>query len=563
MAGGGGKGSRGMRAALHYPDFRRLALSSAVSQVGDWLYNVALTVYVFDRTHSAAWVGAMTLLRLIPYVLFAPLGGMIADRFERRMVLVVSDVVRTGVMAVLALAVAFDAPVLSIGLLALLTTAAGTAYLPATLALIPDVVDEDDLASANSVASFIQCVSIVIGPAIGGLLLAVAAPVWSFVANAITFGLGALLSLRIRTRSRPEPRLVETDGAPAPSFSSELAAGARVVADTPVVRVLTSLAVGASFIYGVQTVVLVILAGERVGSSAADVGYLYGALGLGGLVGAPIASRLAHHPRLGGIAFGALGLTALTIAALIPVEVAAVAFALVFLAGMGQVVVDVISVTLLQRNLERDVVGRVFGVFDALTVGAMILGSLIVAPLRNAFGYSGMLIIVAVLAPLLVLIQWRPLVEADRDSAFEYAHLERTVSDLRRVSLFGNLQIAALERLARGAEKERYVVGEPILVKGDPASRCYTVLHGQVRVHQPNGETVATLAEDDFFGEIGLLHETARTASVSAATDCVLYSVDADTFRAALDADTVASAVAFEAAGRRLSALGSRSADGA
>jgi predicted MFS family arabinose efflux permease len=477
-------------------------------------------------------------------------------------VLIVSDVVRTGLMTVLALAVAFDAPVLSIGLLALATTAAGTAYLPATLALIPDVVDEDDLASANSVASFIQCVSIVIGPAIGGLLLAVAAPVWSFVANSITFGLGALLTLRVRTRSRPEPRVAETADAAAPTFASELAAGGRIVARKPVVRVLSSLAVGASFIYGVQTVVLVILAGERVGNSAADVGYLYGALGLGGLVGAPIASRLAHHPRLGGIAFGALALTALTVVGLIPVQQAAVAFALVFLAGAGQVVVDVISVTLLQRTLERDVVGRVFGVFDALTVGAMIVGSLIVAPLRSAFGYSWMLVIVAALSTLLVLIQWRPLVEADRDSAFEYAHLERAVTDLRRVRLFGSMQIAALERLARGAEKERYAVGEPIIVKGDPASRCYTVLHGQVRVHEPDGETLATLDEDDFFGEIGLLRDTTRTASVSAATDCVLYSIDADTFRAALDADTAASAVAFEAAGRRLSALGSRSGDG-
>jgi CRP-like cAMP-binding protein len=105
-------------------------------------------------------------------------------------------------------------------------------------------------------------------------------------------------------------------------------------------------------------------------------------------------------------------------------------------------------------------------------------------------------------------------------------------------------------------------VGEPILVKGDPATRCYTVLHGHVRVHEPDGETLAILDEDDFFGEIGLLRDTTRTASVSAATDCVLYSIDAETFRAALDADTAASAVAFEAAGRRLSALGSRSAEG-
>ena len=72
-----------MRAALQYPDFRRLALSSAVSQIGHWLYNVALAVYVFDRTHSAAWVGAMTLLRLIPYVLFAPLGP-VAPRMRWR-----------------------------------------------------------------------------------------------------------------------------------------------------------------------------------------------------------------------------------------------------------------------------------------------------------------------------------------------------------------------------------------------------------------------------------------------------------------------------------------------
>src|SRR5262245_25745125 len=134
-----------MLTALRHADFRRLIASATVSQIGDWLYNVALSVYVFDRTHSAAWVGAMTLLRLVPYVLFAPFGGVIANRYERRAVLVYSDGVRMLVMGLLAGAVASDAPIALIGFLALLTTATGTAYMPAASAFIPDLVGEADL----------------------------------------------------------------------------------------------------------------------------------------------------------------------------------------------------------------------------------------------------------------------------------------------------------------------------------------------------------------------------------------------------------------------------------
>ena len=72
-----------MLAALRHRDFRLLMASAAVSQVGDWLYNVALTVYVYDRTHSTAWIGFVTLLRLLPYVVLAPVGGVVADRYER------------------------------------------------------------------------------------------------------------------------------------------------------------------------------------------------------------------------------------------------------------------------------------------------------------------------------------------------------------------------------------------------------------------------------------------------------------------------------------------------
>ena len=548
--------SYGMRAALRHHDFRRLIAAAAVSQVGDWLYNVALTVYAYERTHSPAWVGVMTLLRLIPYVLLAPLGGVVADRYERRSVLVASDVLRTALMTLLALAVGAHAPVIVAGLLASATTAAGTAYFPATVALLPEMLGEDDLAAGNSITSIVQSASIVVGPAIGGVLLGIAAPTWSFAVNAATFGLGAALTATIRTRSRAAAP--PADGADTTKrFLGELHGGITVLREFPAVRVLTSLLAATSFVYGTMTVVLVIVAGERVGGSAADVGYLYGALGIGGLIGAPIATRWSRHPRVGAVTLAALGVAAVPLALLAPVEVAAFAFALVFCSGIGQVVVDILATTMLQRSVANDVIGRVFGIVDALTVGAMIAGSLAVAPLRNAFGFGPTLIIVALAGPLLVLAQLRALVDADREAAIVWARLRRVVGDLQRVTLFAGLREGALERLARGVEKERFVVGEPIIVAGTAGTDCYTVLHGRVDVRRggTDGPVIATLHENDHFGEIGLLHNSARTASVTAGSDCVVYVIGAETFRAALDADALLASQAFESAAVRLSIL--------
>ena len=124
--------------------------ASAASQVGDWLYNAALLGYVFGATHSATWVGAATIARLLPYVLLGPIGGAIADRYPRRAVLVVGSMLRLGLMLVLAAAVAGDVPVaLVIGVVAL-ASAAGSAERPAALSLLPRLVGESRLGPANA-----------------------------------------------------------------------------------------------------------------------------------------------------------------------------------------------------------------------------------------------------------------------------------------------------------------------------------------------------------------------------------------------------------------------------
>src|SRR4051794_29142654 len=118
-----------MLAALRNRAFRLLMSSPSASQGGDWLYNVALTMNVNDRTHSTAWVGFVTILRLLPYVVLAPVAGFVADRYERRRVLPLSDLLRAALMPVLALAVANGTAVIVVGLLATATTAVGTAYM--------------------------------------------------------------------------------------------------------------------------------------------------------------------------------------------------------------------------------------------------------------------------------------------------------------------------------------------------------------------------------------------------------------------------------------------------
>jgi hypothetical protein len=244
-------------------------------------------------------------------------------------------------------------------------------------------------------------------------------------------------------------------------------------------------------------------------------------------------------------------------AALAFVHTTELAFALVTISGAGLVVVDVLSITLLQRSVANDVTGRVMGIFDASAVGAMIVGSLLVAPLMSAFSYTTMLVVIAVAAPLVVVFQMRSLLFADRDAALTWSQTQSVVRDLQHVALFASLRESALERIARGIKKERYAVGDTILLEGTIGSSCYTVLNGRVDVRRggEGGEVVATLVENDHFGEIGLLHNVPRTATVTAASDVVLYVIDAETFRAALETDAIVASHAMESAGARLAAL--------
>ena len=546
--------SASLRAPLRHRSYRVLLAGSTVSESGDWLYNVALAVYVFDRTHSAGWVAAATVFRLVPYVILAPIGGVVADRFDRRVVMIWSDVLRAASMGALAAVAAADGPVVLVTLLAFATTAFGTAYQPAMMAVTPDVVGEDDLAAANALNTLVANLTIVVGPAVGAALLAVTSPVFAFTVNALTFLVPAVLftvALRLRTSHDHDPEAAATE-----SFVSKFREGVREVSHSAGARVLAGFLLGAAFVYGAQTVALVLVSDQRLGTEARGYGYLLAALGAGGVLAAPLVNRLAAGRRLGPTLLTGLALMALPMAVLCAVHSPVVAAALMVVSGAGGCVVDVLTVTLLQRALPDELRGRVFGLLDSAIVLAILAGSLVVSPLVDAFGLSWMLIIIGGGVSTLALVGVRRTMVLDKAGAAELDAVEPIVELLGRLAILELAPRPAIEQLARAASVEEVAPGDVVIAQGDPADDLFAVLAGnlEVDIAEPDGrhELVATVRPGGYFGEIGLIHQVPRTATVRATTPARLVRVPGTTFLDALSSSPAAWARALEGATARL-----------
>ena len=197
-----------MHITRQYPRFGRLLAALATSQLGDWLYNLALLAYVQQRTHSTAWLGITTAARIAPLVLGGPVGGLIADRLDRRRLMFASDVVRAGIMGTLVLVALAGLPVALVPVLAAAATLAGVVYPPSVAAVTPRLVDGAQLGAANAARGAIAPACVAAGPALGAVLLLIGPPAVAFAINAGTFIVSGLLivSIPARPRVRPAPR---------------------------------------------------------------------------------------------------------------------------------------------------------------------------------------------------------------------------------------------------------------------------------------------------------------------------------------------------------------------
>lgn len=394
-----------IRASLRYPAFRLLLTGLAVSQLGDWLYNLALVGFVVGRTHSMLWAGAATAARVVPFVALGPLGGVIADRFDRRRLMIVCDLVRFALMALLALFAVTSLPIALAPLIAAAATAAATPYLPSVAAVTPRLVPDADLPGANAARTAVTSIGIIVGPAMSGLLLLLGSPALAFALNAATFGLSALMVASVRGAGGAF-RPARGDQRPA-GLLREVAAGAAVLRAHPQALRLVGADIICSALYGMQTVLLLTVS-DRTGLGMHGYGYLFAGIGVGALAGTGLASRALRCPHPRAVLVAALAAVGLPMPLLVFAHWPAAAMILVAVSGAGAVLVEISAETGLQRTLDPETFGRAYGLALPASLGGIVAGSLIAPLLTSVLGDSGALVASGALVIAYALAMLRP-----------------------------------------------------------------------------------------------------------------------------------------------------------
>ncbi len=525
MTGRIGQSAAAFKSVFANPSLRRLELAWAASIIGNWAYLVAVSVYAYDIGGESA-VGLLLLLRLVPAALIAPFAGLLADRYPRERVLLVANLLRVCLISIAAVCVFVDAPAVLVYALAIAASIANTPVRSALAALTPSLArSPTELTAANAVASTFESLAAFAGPAFAGLLLVVASTASVFAATAVLVLISTFFVLGIHAPKSEARRELE-----AGTIVSEALVGFRTIAHDSSLRVLVGLFTAQTFVAGAVQVFLVVTAIQLLDLGQQGVGYLNAAVGLGALAGGILALSLTGAKRLSpAFMLGVLlwGLPLIVLGLWQPIAGALVLFALL---GIGNSLVDVAAFTLVQRAVPDEVLARVFGVIQMLWLASVGIGAVLAPVLIDALGLDGALIATGVFLPVLVALLGPTLVKIDARA---------TPPDESRLRLLGATPIFAplpggsLEHLATRLVPLRIDAGTTIVREGDEGDRFYIVVEGELEVSQ-DAVTIGELQHGGYFGEIALLRDTTRTATVTAQTDAVLYALDREDFLAAV-----------------------------
>jgi MFS family permease len=553
MTAGSARRRRSLRGAVANPILRRLWVALTVSWFGDALYGVALAVFVYDATGSAAWVAAATVARMLPYLLLSPYAGVLADRLPKVRILVVSELAAVVFMAGLSVVAVVDGPVLLAILLAAATETAGTPRGPAILAMLPEVADEDGLPSANALISVSDNIAMVAGPAAAVAMLVTIGTEGAFAINTVTFLVSAVLLSRLRRKDTTSAgKAAEGD-----STLQRLREGLATAFGSSAPRACLGFLVLAYTLFGVDSVLFVVLATERLNIGSAGLGYLFAALGLGGLLVLPLINRLSSSARLMRSLTVAAVVYCLPIATLALIDQVGFAVVLIVAHGAAFVVIDVVTVTALQRLVPAGALGRVFAINASILVVGLMLGASVVAPVIALLGVGGAMLLFGLLPPALALLAYPRLRGLDERTSSRRDELAPSLASLERVQILATAPRPALERLASGARLGEAAAGSVVVREGAVADAFYVVVDGRLAVTSTGDGASAPVAlgelgPGDCFGEIGLVNGRPRTATVTARIDCTLYTIPGEDFLAAVNDSPAARPAVLELVATRL-----------
>ncbi len=500
-------------------DLRRLELAWTASNLSNRASAIAVAVYAYE-TGGAAAVGIIGFVRLTAAAATSPWLSVLADRRSRRRVLIASDLARCVMLAAMAVLVFLDAARLAVYMLAVLVAVAEPLFRSAQAALTPSLVDTpEELTAANVIASAVESVGLFAGPALGALLLAASGIGTVFVVTAGMLLVAMALVARIGVAGEPpkEQQVI--------ARSHTLLAGWRTIVSEPDLRIVIGLFSVQTLVAGMLNVFVVVLAIELLELGTPGVGWIDGMVGIGAVLGILVVAGVAGRRRLSGYFGIGLLLWGVPLALIAVWPELAPALVLLALIGVGNTLVDVAGVTLMQRSAPDAVLGRVFGAFEALALLTMGVGSLLAPLLISALGTRGALLAAGLILPVILVPLWRPLVSIDAAAVAP----SEAVELLRRIPIFAPLAAPELERLAKALSEEQREAGSTVFAQGDRGDRFYVIGEGRAAVEIDGGQ-VRELNAGGFFGEIALLRDVPRTATVRAVTALRLFALERDTF---------------------------------
>lgn len=527
---------------------RWLQLSWTFWILGHWAYLIAVSVYAYDAGGEKA-VGIVFLLRLVPAAIVSPFAGLLADRFPRERVLIATNLGRISLIGTAAAAVVLDAPPTLVYALAIVDAIVATPVRSAQAALMPGLAREPtELTAANAVARGVESFAVFGGPALAGLLLAVTSTAAVFIVTALMIAVSVVFVGLIRVPQRDRPR----SEVEASTIVSEALAGFRAIGRDPSLRVMMGLFTAETAVAGALQVYIVVLALETLELGDGGVGFLNSAMGIGALIGAVSALALAGVRRLSPAFLAGLILRGMPLVVvglmtdtLVPVLILLGVF------GLGGAFVDVPGLTIVQRSVPEDVLARVFGVIQMLWLSSIGIGAALAPFLVAWLGLDGALIATGLVLPGLVVLFGLRLVRIDVEAVPPRADELRILAS---VPIFTPLPGLSLEHLAGRLVPLRLEPDAVIVREGDPGDRFYIVAEGTVEVSE-HGRAIAELGPGSYFGEIALIRDVSRTATVTTRTPVVLYALDRDDFLAAVTSHAPSAEAAEEVVSSRLAGI--------